>query len=561
MTAVLGLKVDPWHDTGAAIVREGRDGPAVVAISQERLDRCKHSRAFPAAAIAYCLDTAGVRLQDLSLVVADFIAHPGVEDRWDGQPEPGEKRRFFERLDALGVPVVFAEHHLCHAASAYFATDWPEAAALVVDGYGSAHETQTLFRCAGVGLTKVVTSRRPGIGWMNSTVTERLLRFAHLQEGKTMGLAGWAPAGPHALDPAFVGVATAGNPFTIAYEQLLKPQPQWDLQAPPHLAVRHPDQDPLTAPFPAYAAAAQQELQARLLDLARASARLVPVPRLCYAGGVALNILANRDLADSGLFDAIFIQPAASDAGIPLGAALLGFYAYLPGARPRWVMPHAFLARPYDDEVNAAAAARWRGPVATADAATVARLLANDYLIAWVQGASEYGPRALGHRSILCLPRHPRMKAYLNREVKHREMFRPFAPIVPAAAQSRYFDLAQPSPYMLINARVHDDVAPRIPAVVHADGTARVQAIDARQQPELHALLEAVGELVGVPILLNTSLNLAGEPIVESPADAVDLFARSRLDALVLGDRLLTKAPLQALLANRNPGPDAMPAD
>jgi carbamoyltransferase len=139
-------------------------------------------------------------------------------------------------------------------------------------------------------------------------------------------------------------------------------------------------------------------------------------------------------------------------------------------------------------------------------------------------------------------------------------MFRPFAPIVPARWQSRYFDLAVPSPYMLINARVHGDVISSIPAVVHADGTARVQAIDPSVQPDLHALLEAVGVEVGVPILLNTSLNLAGEPIVESPADAVDLFARSRLDALVLGHLLLTKAPLSQLLAHPNPGPDAMPA-
>lgn len=554
MRAVLGLKLDPWHDTGAAVVLDGRAGPVVVAISQERLDRQKHSRAFPRAAIEYCLATAGLRLQDLSLVVADFIAHPSVDDRWDGLPDPDRKRAFFRHLEELRIPVVFAEHHLCHAASAYFATDWEEAAALVIDGHGSCHETQTLFRCHGAGITKVTTSHRPGVGWMMSATTERLLGFGHLQEGKSMGLAGWAGSGVYTPDPAFRGQAFSGNAFAVAYEQFRDRQPEWHLHAPPHLLARQPEEDPLTPPFPAYAAAAQCELQARVLAMVRASAGLVRVPRLCYAGGVALNILANRDVVEAGVFDEVFIQPAASDAGIPLGAALLGYYSYGAQPRPRWVMPDAFLGRDYDRGSIDAAVAAWAGPRYDQDVSTVARLIANDYLVGWVQGAAEYGPRALGHRSLLCLPRHVGMKAYLNREVKHREMFRPFAPIVPAEVQGCFFDLDRPSPYMLINARVRPEIADRIPAVVHADGTARVQAIERNRQPELHALLLAVGQATGLPILLNTSLNLAGEPIVETPGDAVELFTRARLDALVIGHRVLTKAPLASLLTTCNPG-------
>ena len=178
--------------------------------------------------------------------------------------------------------------------------------------------------------------------------------------------------------------------------------------------------------------------------------------------------------------------------------------------------------------------------------------------MAWYQGASEFGPRALGHRCILCLPRHPQMKAYLNREVKHREMFRPFAPIVPEEKQAEYFDLTIPSPYILINSTVRPHIAPLIPAIVHADGTARVESISQGQQPELHALLNEVGSLTGISVLLNTSLNLAGEPIVETPADAVNLFARSRLDALVLGPYLLAKFPVRKMLETTNPGPQAL---
>ncbi len=217
-------------------------------------------------------------------------------------------------------------------------------------------------------------------------------------------------------------------------------------------------------------------------------------------------------------------------------------------------MDHAFLGREYQSQEITQALKKWGGPQADYSSDTVARVLANDYLVAWYRGASEYGPRALGHRSILCSPQHPNMKAYLNREVKHREMFRPFAPIVPVEKQADYFDLRSPSPFMLINSVVNPDRASSVPAIVHADGTARAQSVDRTTQPELHALLNEVGDLIGVPVLLNTSLNLAGEPIVETPSDVIDLFARSRLDALALGPHLLTKVPLEQLLSRRNPG-------
>ena len=558
MKAVLGLKLDPWHDTGAAIVLDDGRQIKVAAISQERINRVKHSRAFPAEAITYCLNALGLRLEDINLVVADYIMVPGVEDCFPGTVDPAAetKREFFQKIAALGIPGIFAGHHLCHAASAFYCTDWDEAAGLVIDGHGSKYETQTIYHCRGNTITTVAKCSRPSIGWMYCAVTEKLLGFEHLQDGKTMGLAGWAKNGGNWSD-LFKGTANATDPCEIVYPQFVEEGQFWKLAAPENFPHRRKTDDPVSPPFSEYAYAAQAELETGVMQLVRATAEKVPSRRLSYSGGVALNILANRQIIDSGLYDDVFIQPAASDSGIPLGAALYGYHCVLQGER-RWKMEHAFLGCDYSGSEFESALQQWAGSKTDAGVEKVARILANDYLVAWYQGASEFGPRALGHRSILCLPRHPQMKAYLNREVKHREMFRPFAPIVPEEKQAEYFDLNIPSPYMLINSAVRPHIAPLIPAIVHADGTARVESISRSQQPELHALLNEVGSLTGISVLLNTSLNLAGEPIVETPADAVDLFARSRLDALVLGPYLLTKVPLQKMLETPNPGPQAM---
>jgi len=575
--AVLGLKITA-HDTGAAIVVENNGSLRVVAVSQERLDRVKHSRAFPQTAIDFCLSEASCRLSDISLVVTDFIWAPAPHDIFPGVNSASPKRRwwrrapsaepsspadnpevrrkfdFFRTLDSLGIPFLFAEHHLCHAASAYFATDWDDAVGLVIDGHGSYYETQTIFNCEGGSITKLATTHQPGIGWMYCAATEVLLGFGHLQEGKTMGLAGWASHGgpcQRQFDPD----SRAGGPADTPYPQFLGENPgsYWTLAAPADMPRRKPDEEPTAPRFAQYAFAAQTALERGVMGLANYARKVSRKKRLCYAGGVALNIVANRGLLDAKVFDEVFIQPAASDAGIPLGAALLGYYSVL-GGKQRWRMDSAFLARDYSSDEMAAAVGNWSGLRAEYQPSLLAAILNNAYLVAWFQGASEFGPRALGHRSILCCPRHPGMKAYLNQEVKHREMFRPFAPIVPAERQAEFFDLAQSSPYMLLNSAVLTHCAAQMPAIVHADGTARVQSVDRRQQPELHALLSEVGKLTGSPVLLNTSLNLAGEPIVETPGDTVDLFSRARLDVLAMGPYLLSKKPLGELLAGTNPG-------
>ncbi|MFO1435235.1 MAG: carbamoyltransferase C-terminal domain-containing protein [Gammaproteobacteria bacterium] len=557
MKVVLGLNVNPGHDTGAALLVE-RDGQLqVIAISQERLDRVKHSRAFPQQAINHCLQKADLRLRDVDLIVAPYLLNASPTDGASvyNDPDLNGKVSFFKMAEEIGIPVLFADHHLCHAASAYFATDWDDAVTLVIDGHGTSYETQSLFSCEGRQLTKLTSSNQPGLGWMYSATTEVLLGFDRLQEGKTMGLAGWTDyAGVHGAH--FDASVENAGPLDTLYPQFMQTSTdgRWLLNAPVELPRRENGEDPTKPPFVQYAFAAQTELERGVLQLVEYARRINPDKRrLCFAGGVALNIPANRLIIESGLFEEVFIQPAATDPGLPLGAALLGYYTVLEGT-VRWRMEHAFLAGEYSHKEVASVTSIWSGARSPYRAKDLARILDNDYLVAWFQGASEFGPRALGHRSILCCPRDRNMKAYLNREVKHREMFRPFAPIVPIERQGEFFDLTLSSPYMLINAAVNPEHAAKMPAVVHADGTARVQTIEQHINPDLHALLHAIGELNGVPVLLNTSLNLAGEPIVETPADALDLFTRAKLDVLVINGQILSKRPLIELMNTRNPG-------
>ncbi len=551
--AVLGLKPGPWHDTGAALVVERGGGLDVAAISQERLDRRKHSRAFPRDAIDYCLAVLGVSLAELDLVVSDYILRPSFDDAPDGAPASviEEKKDFFDRLRSLRVPFTFADHHLCHAASAFFASPFDEAATVVIDGHGSELETQSLFGCRGNELQRLATSHQPGIGWFYSVITEALIGFGHLQEGKTMGLAAWGNPSSE-WQRAFAAACYDG--LTTHYPQFAEADGRlWRMAVPPGLHAQPAGMPATEGPARDYASAAQAEIERAILHVARWIRDFVgrDLP-LCYAGGVALNVVANRLILDSGLFTDLFIQPAASDSGIPLGACLFGYHCRL-GGRARWRMSHAFLGRDYGLDACATAASRWEGHVVEYTPDLVAHILANNYLLGWFQGACEYGPRALGHRSILAGPQHPRMKDYLNLQVKHREPFRPFAPIVRTRDQATYFDLSRESPYMLLNAVTHPVWRSRFPAVVHVDGTARVQSVSRDANPLLEVVLEAAGGRTGIPVLLNTSLNLAGEPILETPTEAVDLLRRSELHGMVVGRWLLTKSDSVQLRGESNP--------
>lgn len=576
MRAVLGIKCGPQHDTGAAIVYESGRELCCVALSEERLSREKQSRRFPHLSIRRCLDAAGLRLDQVEMVCLDKLGphtrvplHQAIdslpEETWS-KPE----REFFRQLPA--VPIV-VNHHLSHAATAFCVNDFSDAAVLIVDGSGNDYpleesphrliamgapdcpdnfklryyerraETQSII--AGhrgsdgeIRFKRLETSTRSGVGHFYSFFSRHVLGFGHLQEGKAMGLAAWG-------DPEYAARNFPTFPSTV-YQQA-------DTLFLDHLLEtkfeyrKRLEEPPTDRHFAAFARWMEDVLIDGIRYLAERSLDLIDSRYLCMAGGVALNVVANRIIRNEfkgrGRIDDMFVQPASSDAGQPLGVALYGYYCLLGGKLP-FQKNIVYLGPPPDrpqdeNRLIAAGGVKQQNVVAS-----VADLLLDRKIIGWVDGRSEYGPRSLGARSILCWPRPDDMKDYLNLRVKHREAFRPFAPIVKEETAEKIFDADFPVPYMLFNTRIRDEYLARIPAVAHVDGSGRLQTISADRLPRLHALLHEIEQRDGVGVLLNTSFNDSGEPIVESIDDAISCFQRTGLDALVCGDVILEKQNL-----------------
>lgn len=550
------------HDAGAALIA----GERVRSISEERLTRRKHDDAFPQRSIAYLLEDAGLTLDQIDLVVVDHL---------DGKAAPT-----LAALRELGYggEAVAIRHHEAHAASAFLCSPFQEAAVLVVDGGGSfgedcnpgarphyaqvfeprMYEAQSLYRGAGSALhlarRTILTHDHPfGIGYFYEAVT-RYLGFGSFGGGKTMGLAPYGTGALRAAEPIFRNyegdIVVAGDGPSVELEALLRYRDRYF----GGVAPRAPGEE-IGQAHMELADLVQRELEEAMLALAHHAHGVTGSRNVCLAGGVALNCVTNRRILDETGFEHGFFQPACSDAGIPLGCALWGAHVHL--GRPRfWTMRSAFLGREYGAEAIDRAIARtletsartqplsvrrFESSHEVADAA--ARLMSKGRIVAWFQGAAELGPRALGNRSIVCDPRRPNMKDVLNERVKHREYFRPFAPAVLAERCGEYFELSRESPHMLLIAPVRSEKRREIPAVVHVDGTARVQTVSREDNPRFRELIERFEHWASVPVILNTSLNVAGEPIVETPEDALACFLGTAIDALAIGDVLLEKTP------------------
>jgi carbamoyltransferase len=526
---------------------------AIHAIGEERLSRRKNDGSFPWRAIDHVTEGAGVASVDLVVIdVNDGTTSEAVATLRQG---------------GYAGEVIRVGHHLAHAAAAHFVCPDDGAAILVVDAGGTRleewpadvarpasfpapphdQEVQSFFVARGREIeTLRQTFTRPGhrigIGWLYGMTTVHL-GFGPLDAGKTMGLAA------HALEPEDDDILrwdSLDGDLLFPVELDLAEPATW-LPYADRLFGGLPPRAPgeaLTERHAQVAARLQRTTEAILLEMAAQLQRATSARTLCFSGGVALNVLANRRLVDESPFERVFVQPAASDSGIALGCALLG------AIEKRCPIPASpevsFLARAYASSEVARAVERCRGAfrVETPSdllGAVVDRLAAGQVL-GWFEGASELGPRSLGHRSLLADPRDPLAKERVNELVKHREAFRPFAPAVLEERAAESFDLSLPSPNMLLSARVRDGARDRIPAITHVDGSARVQTVSRRFPGRFRALLERWADHSGVPVLLNTSLNGPGEPIVESPDDAVGLFERSRMHALVLGDQIVSRS-------------------
>ncbi|MFF9221036.1 carbamoyltransferase family protein [Streptomyces viridosporus] len=542
---ILGINA-LFHDPAAALVVDGR---TVAAAEEERFSRRKHGKRplpfsaweLPEKAAAWCLKRAGLRPQDLDAVAYSFdpsLARPadamGLDDPWDhlrltyAREAPGFLRAALPGLDPGRVR--FVPHHTAHAASAAFAApDAEDSSVLVLDGRGE-RASHLAARRVRDRLEPLYAQDLPhSLGLVYEELTEHLGFLRSSDEFKVMALASHGT--PRMLPELRRYVYPTGDGGFHATAV-----PWRDLCAP-----RGPD-EPWTRDHADVAASAQAVLEETLLDLVRWLHGRTHDRVLTLAGGVALNCVANSRIAREGPFSRVWVQPAAGDAGTALGGALL--LSAGAGDEPE-PMTGADLGRDWSDaELGAwlkTAAVPFERPADIA--ATVARTLADNGIVAWFQGRSEYGPRALGHRSLLAHPGHAGNLERLN-DVKGREQFRPVAPMVLADRAAGIFDGPLPSPYMLFVHDVADAWRDRVPAVVHVDGTARIQTVDPAQEPLVARMLSEFERLTGLPVVVNTSLNTAGRPMVDDPRDALECFGSSPVDLLAIGPYAIRRGGL-----------------
>ena len=538
---VLGINAT-FHDPSAAIVVDGR---TVAAAEEERFTRRKHGKEavpfsaweLPEQAARWCLEQARLEPRDLDVVAyaydPDLAPTPSADpmaDAWEGLRTLYAERA--PRFLATALPgldpgkVRYVPHHVAHAASAYlFAPFGGDCAVLTIDGRGET-ATHLAGDVTGGALTTLASQQLPdSLGLFYEAVTEHLGFRRASDEYKVMALASYGE--PRWIERFRERVAADGAGGFVA-------PPDVGL---PDLLPRRSAGTPLTRDHADLAASAQLRLEEVLLDLATWLERKTGRTRLTMAGGVALNCVANTSLWRSGPFEQIWVQPAAGDAGTALGAA---GWAAAEGGDTIEPMTTAALGRGFDGKIESQLRrAGLRYDVPSDLPAAVAEALAAGKLVGWFQGRSEFGPRALGHRSLLADPRDADATQRLNR-VKGREEFRPVAPVV--RAEDAAWLLREgplPSPYMVFTHQVAPAWRERIPAAVHVDGSARAQTVTVEDHPRLHATLSAFGECTGVPALINTSFNTAGRPIVDSPVDALECVGAAPIDVLAIGPYLV----------------------
>jgi carbamoyltransferase len=591
---ILGISAY-YHDSAAALVC---DGAIIAAAQEERFSRKKHDARFPAGAIDYCLSEAGIRLADVDEVVfydkpmvkferllETYLSYAprGFRSFIAAMPVWLKEKLYLKstlkkELAALGgiregeLPkLLFAEHHQSHAASAFYPGPFERAAVLCLDGVGE-WATTSVWRGEGARLEPLWELDFPhSLGMLYSAFTYYTGFKVNSGEYKLMGLAPYGEPkyvdlilehlidlkedGTFRLDMQYFNYATGLTMTNDRFAALFGGPPR-----APETRISQREMD--------IASSIQAVTEEVVLRLARTIHRETGLDYLCLAGGVALNCVANGRILREGPFRDIWIQPAAGDAGGALGAALVVWYEY--HEQPRRVNGHDAMAGAYlgprftDEEIRRqldAQGAVYEVLETEALPGRLAAILAEEKVVGWFQGRMEFGPRSLGGRSIIGDPRSEKMQSVMNLKIKYRESFRPFAPAVLAEDVTRYFELDRPSPYMLIVAPVQQDLRidmsdeqqrlfgidklnvrrSQVPAITHVDYSARVQTVHRETNPRFHALLEAFRDRTGCSVLVNTSFNVRGEPIVCSPEDAWRCFMRTEMDYLVLENFLLAK--------------------
>jgi carbamoyltransferase len=579
------LGINAYHgNASAAIVC---DGQLIAAVEEERFNRVKYAAGFPVQAIRYCLQEAGLTLSDIDHVAIPRNPYARLFTKliYSARMPSFARQRAKVLATFTGIPEALAaafdsdprklkarfhriEHHQAHLASSFFVSPFERAALLSADGLG---DFASSMWGVGEGSRMTIhgsTAFPHSLGLFYSAVSQFLGFLKFGDEYKVMGLGAYGQ--PDRLE-AFRDIVrfdenSRANGFRLGLDYFTHhrtgPEMTWaDADKTPTLGkmfspemsrllgpVRHPE-EPLEQRHKNLASSLQARLEEVYLGMLRKLAKETGLKSVCLAGGVAFNCVANGKIFDSTGFENVYVHPAAGDGGLSVGAAFHVWHQIL--AKPRaFVMNHAYWGPGYSRDqtrraIDTSAIAHQGYSVAELSEPDLmrntAQIVADGKILGWFQGRAEWGPRALGNRSIVADPRRPEMKEILNRRIKHREIFRPFAPSILAESTGDYFEKSHPSPFMSLAYSVRPEMREKIPAPTHVDGTGRLQTVTREANPRYWQLIKAFENLTAVPVVLNTSFN-DNEPIVCRPEEALDCFLRTQMDALVLNDFLITRA-------------------
>ena len=550
-----------YHDSAACLLK---DGEIVAAVQEERFNRIKNSSDFPISAINYCIQAGNISFNEIDYVA--FYEKPYLKFSrviFDHiRSFPFSYQNFLQNIpqwlqDRLILPMilkkeigfegktVFVKHHMAHASSTFLLSPFEEAAIVIADGVGEyATTTYGYGNNNSIDILKEI-HYPDSLGLLYSTLTSYLGFKVNSGEGTTMALASFGKPvyldkfykiidvkddGSFHINPKYFGYtkgrAMYSRHFVKLFGESRKKGTEYD--------ERHKN----------IAASLQLFIEETLIKIVNQVSKETNSKNLCLAGGVFLNCVANQKILDNTSFERVFIQPGAGDAGSAIGAAT-HLYNCILGNKRSYVMEHAYLGPEFsDDQIKRILSGKDLKYTEYNEEDLIkktAQLIHQNKTIGWVQGRLEFGPRALGNRSILANATNPEMVNILNNRIKHREWFRPFAPIVPEDRAEEYFEMKGLSPYMLLAPKVKKHTGTLLPAITHIDDTARVQTVSKKHNPKLYKLLLEYEKISGVPVMINTSFNLQGEPIVSTPDEAINDFLKSEMDNLVLGNFLLEK--------------------
>jgi len=579
------LGINAYHgNASAAIVCEGQ---LVAAVEEERFNRVKYAAGFPAQAIRYCLEEAGLTLAEIDHVAVprDPYARLATKLFYAARMPSFARERAKVLAKFTGIPEALSvafdsdpkkltakfhrvEHHQAHLASSFFVSPFERAALLSADGLGDFASTMWGTGNGSHMNIDGAVAFPHSLGLFYSAVTQYLGFPKFGDEYKVMGLAAYGE--PEQME-AFRKIVrfdarSNGNGFRLGLDYFTHhrtgPEMSWaeadktptlgkmfSEEMPMRLGPARAAEEPLEQRHRNLAASLQARLEEVYLGMLKKLAERTGLKAVCLAGGVAFNCVANGKIFDATPFEKVYVHPAAGDAGLAVGAAYYVWHQKL--GKPRsFVMDHAYWGPGYSREeirraIDSNGIAQKGFRVAELPEQELVRrtaaTIADGKILGWFQGRCEWGPRALGNRSIVADPRRPEMKEMLNRRIKHRESFRPFAPSILAEATGDYFEKSHPSPFMTLAYPVRTEKRGAIPAPTHVDGTGRLQTVTREANPRYQALISAFRDLTGVPVVLNTSFN-DNEPIVCRPEEALDCFLRTQMDTLVLGDFLITNS-------------------